>query len=146
MKIQIVKRIVYAVLIVVWMIVVFEFSGQNGDTSQGTSDVIIDKIIEINSNLESKRDTISFCVRKLAHFSIYLIGGVLVFSFFDTFSLPKKYVFIFALIFGAVYAGSDEFHQSFVSGRSAQVRDVCIDTCGVITGEFIQYFIKKHKK
>ena len=67
MKIQIIKRIVYAVLIILWMITIFEFSNQNGDTSQGTSDVITDKIIEINNDLENKRDQVSFCVRKLAH-------------------------------------------------------------------------------
>ena len=52
----------------------------------------------------------------------------------------------FALMFGVVYAILDEFHQSFISGRSAQIRDVCIDTCGVITGEIISCFVKKHKK
>ena len=146
MKIQIIKRIVYAVLIILWMITIFEFSNQNGDTSQGTSDVITDKIIEINNDLENKRDQASFCVRKLAHFSIYLIGGILAFGFFDTYSLQKKYVIAFALMFGIVYASLDEFHQSFISGRSAQIRDVCIDTCGVITGEIISCFVKKHKK
>lgn len=146
MKIQIIKRIVYAVLIILWMITIFEFSNQNGDTSQGTSDVITDKIIEINNNLENKRDQVSFCVRKLAHFSIYLIGGILAFGFFDTYFLQKKYVITFALMFGIVYASLDEFHQSFISGRSAQIRDVCIDTCGVITGEIISCFVKKHKK
>lgn len=146
MKIQIIKRIVYAVLIILWMITIFEFSNQNGDTSQGTSDVITDKIIEINNDLENKRDQVSFCVRKLAHFSIYLIGEILAFGFFDTYSLQKKYVIAFALMFGIVYAILDEFHQSFISGRSAQIRDVCIDTCGVITGEIISCFVKKHKK
>ena len=146
MKIQIIKRIVYAVLIILWMITIFEFSNQNGDTSQGTSDVITDKIIEINNDLENKRDQVSFCVRKLAHFSIYLIGVILAFGFFDTYSLQKKYVIAFALMFGIVYASLDEFHQSFISGRSAQIRDVCIDTCGVITGEIISCFVKKHKK
>ena len=32
------------------------------------------------------------------------------------------------------YAASDELHQKFVDGRSAEIRDVCIDTCGVILG------------
>ena len=33
-----------------------------------------------------------------------------------------------------MYAASDELHQKFVDGRSAEIRDVCIDTCGVILG------------
>ena len=35
---------------------------------------------------------------------------------------------------GLIYAISDEIHQSFIPGRSAQVTDVLIDTSGVIFG------------
>lgn len=41
---------------------------------------------------------------------------------------------VFCIIFGMMYAASDELHQKFVDGRSAEIRDVCIDTCGVILG------------
>jgi VanZ family protein len=34
----------------------------------------------------------------------------------------------------AVYAGSDELHQLFVSSRQASVVDVMIDTCGASAG------------
>jgi len=30
----------------------------------------------------------------------------------------------------AVFAASDEFHQSFIPSRTASVKDVMIDTCG----------------
>ena len=33
---------------------------------------------------------------------------------------------------GLVYAISDEFHQTFIPGRSGELRDVLIDTTGVI--------------
>ena len=39
-----------------------------------------------------------------------------------------------AWIFTTAYAASDEFHQLFVTGRSAQVRDVLIDSCGALCG------------
>ncbi len=38
------------------------------------------------------------------------------------------------------YAATDEFHQLFVSGRSGQLRDVCIDAAGAVIGICI-YFL-----
>jgi VanZ family protein len=38
------------------------------------------------------------------------------------------------LLIATAYAASDELHQSFVSGRSAQATDVLIDTSGALVG------------
>ncbi|MEF2639337.1 MAG: VanZ family protein, partial [Lachnospiraceae bacterium] len=46
--------------------------------------------------------------------------------------LRTRILIPFAL--GVLYAASDEFHQLFVPGRSGQVRDVCIDSSGVMIG------------
>lgn len=45
------KRILFAVLVIVWMIIIFCFSNENGDTSQGTSDIITNVIINVNQGL-----------------------------------------------------------------------------------------------
>jgi VanZ family protein len=39
-----------------------------------------------------------------------------------------------ALVLGALYAVSDEFHQTFVRGREGRPRDVLIDAVGLIIG------------
>ena len=39
-----------------------------------------------------------------------------------------------AWLIGTAYAVTDEFHQAFVPGRSCELRDVVIDSCGVLTG------------
>jgi VanZ family protein len=39
-----------------------------------------------------------------------------------------------ALAFGALYALSDEIHQSFVPGRYASPLDVLVDSAGVAVG------------
>lgn len=41
---------------------------------------------------------------------------------------------MYTTILGILYATSDEIHQLFSGGRSAQLSDVCLDTLGVITG------------
>jgi hypothetical protein len=38
------------------------------------------------------------------------------------------------MLFGSLYGASDEFHQSFVPGRSPDLRDWLADTAGVILG------------
>lgn len=140
------KRIIFAILVITWMMTVFCFSNENGETSQGTSDIITNAIININDNLEKNRETVSFCVRKLAHFSIYFIGGILLFEFYDTFDVSIKKVFCMSALTGACYAAFDEFHQLFISGRSGQFRDVCIDSTGVIVALIIMIVIAKIKK
>nr|MCR4673483.1 VanZ family protein [Lachnospiraceae bacterium] len=41
----------------------------------------------------------------------------------------------------AIYAASDELHQTFVQGRSGQVSDVCLDSIGALVGVVIGLFI-----
>ena len=40
-------------------------------------------------------------------------------------------------LIGTVYAMTDEFHQMFVAGRSCELRDVMIDSAGVLCGVLI---------
>jgi len=39
-----------------------------------------------------------------------------------------------AFVIAVAYAGTDEWHQSYVPGRSASVSDVAVDACGVALG------------
>lgn len=143
------KRIFYAILVVIWMIVIFCFSSQNGEESQSTSDIITDKIVKVitqnseNYDSEKVKENVSFIVRKLAHFTVYFIGGILIFGFLSTFNIETKNIILLTIIFGALYAISDEVHQSFIAERSAQVRDVLIDSSGVITATIIRNIILK---
>lgn len=140
------KRILFAILVIAWMITIFCFSNENGETSQGTSDIITNAIVNIREELENYRETISFCVRKLAHFSIYFVGGILLFEFYNTFDVTNKKVFGMSALTGVCYATFDEVHQLFISGRSGQFRDVCIDSTGIIVALIIMMLIAKAKK
>ncbi len=73
-------------------------------------------------------------VRKLAHFSIYsLLGFCCCNACYSTFFQLKK-SFGFSLLAGSLYAVSDEIHQFFVPGRSCQLSDMVLDSCGVMFG------------
>lgn len=149
---EIIIKIMDIILVLIWMCVVFWFSSQVGDTSKSQSGNTIRKIITFfnknitTENLEIIVETLQPFVRKLAHFSIYTLGGMLIYNLINKYNLNKKVKIIYTIIIGALYAASDEIHQLFVPYRSGQVTDVLIDTCGVITGVILFIIIAKIKK
>lgn len=140
------KKRMYLFLIFIWMISVFAFSGQGGTESSGTSrkvtefivQLVSDKSIEENEELIANLDKI---IRKLAHYTIYTIGGILIYNYANTTDKSKKEKILYSIAFGAGYAITDELHQFFVPGRSARIFDVGIDTLGVITGVLLYLVI-----
>ena len=62
-------------------------------------------------------------------------------SFLSTYKIHLKYKFSISILVGLIYAITDEIHQSFIPGRTASIRDVCIDTCGVFLGIIIVLII-----
>lgn len=146
-----IQRIIFAILTLAIFVTIFIFSNQNGNLSGSTSRGFTKKIIEmlqIDRNLsESEKEELiensQFVIRKLAHFTIYTVAGINIFGFFNTFDMKMKNKIICALFTGAVYAMTDEFHQMFSGERTASIRDVCIDSCGVVFGIFIFLIINK---
>jgi VanZ family protein len=65
-------------------------------------------------------------LRKVAHLSEYAVLGALLQR---ALARPRL-----AILFGGLYAVSDEIHQHFVRGRHAAWYDVVIDTVGVTIG------------
>lgn len=147
------KKII--ILIVFWMIFVFMFSHQGSDKSSGTSGktigFIIDKLSITKNMSEIERqeliETLQPPVRKIAHFTIYTIGGILAFAYTNQYKISTKRKFVYSILFCFIYAITDEIHQIFIPGRSGEIRDVLIDTTGGILGTLITfYFIKIFKK
>lgn len=124
------------------MILIFNLSSQNAETSSETSGSVIESVAGIfypgfSDMSAAKQDEIigdfQFIARKAAHFSLYAVLGVL--SFLSVISYRNlKYRFRLLISAGIclLYAASDEFHQLFVAGRSGEVRDICIDFCGSV--------------
>lgn len=151
-----IKIIISAVLIIIWMIAVFAFSSQDGEKSSNTSNGTVEKIVSIVLNKtktsENKKQeiiyTINPLVRKIAHYLEYAIGGCLIINFVILLNVQKNKAIFRSIFFGVFYAITDELHQLFVPGRSAQVVDVFIDSCGIVTGVLVFFIIYelKHKK
>ena len=76
-----------------------------------------------------------FLLRKLAHFTEFAALGILLSWLCGM--LGKKGSLPFFL--GASAACIDETIQMFVPDRGPAIRDVCIDSCGVLTGMMLLY-------
>lgn len=147
---EIIRRVISFVLLIIWMIVVFLFSGESGQNSGNTSRNVTIKIVNIITKYQEFSEDeklelvekIHPVIRKLAHYTLYTIGGVLIINYIDKLKIKKNKETIYSIIFGIVYATSDEIHQYLVPNRSMQIKDICIDTLGVITGIIIFMSIK----
>ena len=84
--------------------------------------------------------SILFAVRKCAHLSEYAVLALLFWRALRGGSaIHAKMSMLFgAVLLGcAVFAASDEFHQSFVKSRTPSVRDVLLDIAGALLGLLI---------
>ena len=124
------KKIISWTLLISWMCFIFFMSHQPGNVSSNQSDLVL-KIfsfigIELNDYFG---EVATFIVRKTAHFSEYFILYLLSYNVFRYYVKDRKYS-IYLILFVALYAVSDEFHQAFIPGRGPAIRDVLIDTSG----------------
>lgn len=72
---------------------------------------------------------LDFAVRKLGHMGVFGILVLLVWSALsNTSSLRRPWAWALAL--AVLYAGTDELHQGFVTGRHPSIFDVAIDGTG----------------
>ncbi len=108
------------------MIIIWNFSAQNGEDSDGVSLALAAKLGLSNG-----------ITRKIAHFVIYSILGLSLANFFRSIR-PKKFpnfkALIFSLIIAAAYSAIDEYHQSLIPGRDGNPIDIIIDSLGAIAG------------
>lgn len=116
---------------------IFYFSAQDGTASHTSSDGVIALLRAMfGGSLPLAVEQMVFVVRKAAHVLIFMALGMSLFftvrAFCPQTAAGKQAAM--ALAFSVLYACTDEFHQSFVPGRTAQIADVGIDTMGACIG------------
>jgi VanZ family protein len=132
-------------------------SSNNGQISHEQSTQIVSIIEDTQSKVETKVDnkttnndsqgnkntakvrqaTISnldHIVRKNAHGFMYMVLAILVSSALFTYYKKGKSAIIYILFTCLFYAVTDEFHQSFIPGRTSLVSDILVDFTGALIG------------
>ena len=135
------KKQLSIILVLIWMIIIFIMSSFNAEDSANQSNFIVNIISNI-FNIENVK-LLSLIIRKLAHFTEYLILGTLVINMFTKNNAKKTY--LLSILLCIIYAISDEIHQIFVPGRACQLKDILIDSVGSITGIYLFKLLKKRK-
>ncbi len=135
------KRFFPWVLLFLTMLLIFLLSSQSTVETQQLSRSVSEKLLEIqqllfgnSANLINNAEEINWKLRKLAHFVLFLLLGILAsFVFAGRQPTSRKWI-LPAILICILYAVGDEFHQMFVLGRTASVQDVLLDSAGSITG------------
>jgi len=82
-------------------------------------------------------NAIQLGIRKLGHLTEYAILAMLLWRALRSgtrWQMKMSILFLVAALASAIFAASDEFHQSFVPSRTASPNDVMIDICGTLIG------------
>lgn len=153
--------------VILWMTVIFYLSGMNtmesNHQSKNTINKIMDAALQTTNSIgitnthptkQKKQNLIEQLnkpLRKCAHASVYFFLAILLLhaSQMSHFKFRKNYftIILLTLLICFFYAVTDEYHQTFVTGRTGQFSDVLIDTIGAFVGitfySAIRYLKKK---
>ena len=137
-------RIVTGILAVAWMCLIFSFSNQPATEASKVSGGLCHRLVErandtLHLDMTEKQqlamaEKIEYPVRKAAHMTEYFILAITVALPFYVYGLRGFPLLLVAGIICVGFACTDEYHQSFVGGRSPAIRDVCIDSVGAFFG------------
>lgn len=131
-------------LLTIWLppfflaLFIFIMSSFRATDSDQQSGIIVDLVTTLFPNLENTRSLVVI-IRKTAHFIEYAFLGFLTARGFN-FSKKSPWLSVLACGF---YAATDEFHQTFVPGRSGEINDVLLDTAGATFGAFIYFLLNR---
>lgn len=131
--------------VVILMILIFNFSAKNAVESDGSSLQISNVFINfletihggdnISDNLnEDFLLQVNHVIRKMAHALEYLALSFSIALHLFSCGVKRKKMFLLSVLFSAIYAATDEFHQLFVPGRCGRITDIMIDTAGATIG------------
>jgi VanZ family protein len=141
----------YWLPVLIWMALIFSASSDN-KSFQHSSRIIGPLLRWLFPHIsEHTVDWVVLVFRKCAHLTEYAVFGFLcwralrkpVKNDLRSWSWKEAGLAVFLV---ALYAGSDEFHQSFVPGRDASIRDVMIDTIGGIVGLLFLWAVGRWRK
>lgn len=134
-----------------WMGVIFLFTQLPMFTGKNTGIVVDEVVHSVHSQTSSQSDgteskvntsSLNLIIRKLAHVCVFGLLAVFIFQVIK----QKKHSYLLAWLFTVVYAVFDEYHQSFITGRVATIRDVGFDAVGATLAIFVVYQRSKNKK
>ncbi len=132
---------------IVMMCTIFMFSAQDADESSQLSYEVGVAVLSYANDTFDRGWSLNYIehlsevgqhyIRKTAHFTEYFLLAVTVAFPLYVYGIRGLSLVFFAGLFCVGFACLDEYHQSFVAGRSPQNMDVLIDSAGIFCGIII---------
>src|SRR5690242_14468062 len=123
----------YWLPLLIWMTLIF-IGSTDVLSAEHTSRFLVPFLHWLDPQISSAAiNSIQIVIRKLGHLTEYAILATLIWRALRSAENWKRstlILFAVSLIGCAVFAASDEFHQSFVPSRTSSVNDVMIDIFG----------------
>jgi VanZ family protein len=130
----------YWVPAIVWMALIF-IGSTDVLSAEHTSRFVVPFLRWIDPQISvATLDVIQFGIRKVGHLAEYAILSALLWHGLrrgTSWRMRMSILFMAVWFACAVFAASDEFHQSFVPSRTASPEDVLVDICGALIGLLI---------
>ena len=135
------QRVILLILIALNLCTIFYFSHQDSNTSTAVSNSISRQIEVRTTDYAHKNQgeknvlhaKVQRTLRQSAHIFLFFTLSIFTCCFLRTY-WKRWFVFAVNPILGFFFALSDEFHQTFVPGRSFGWDDIANDTLGVVLG------------
>ena len=118
---------------ILWMRVLFFFSGQNADESGSLSGFVTQLVLRVLTFLRMPPSDLEHVLRKLAHFFIFAVEGFLLRMGLSLIRTPGRR-FLLASFVCAPLAVFNELHELTSEGRSCSPVDMAIDFSGALAG------------
>ncbi|QQK80360.1 VanZ family protein [Salicibibacter cibi] len=142
------QKIVAWLLVIGWMGLIFYFSHQSGEASSSLSGGVTEVAYRWSQRLipfvTIDFETFHTLIRKAAHVAVYVVFGIFAVHALrvSTTAGRMRRIVLWAWLLCVCYAITDEVHQLFIPGRSAEVSDVVLDSIGAIVGISVYVIVR----
>lgn len=151
------KFYVFGIITILWMLLIYILSSQNGEQTAKLSLWISDFISRfVGDGTEAAAAQNHMEIRKLAHIGLFLGLGVISYLLVyygilsDKFSWRHRLSMLIALVFTSGYGYFDEWHKQFIEGRHFQLDEAALNIVSGCVGVLficgVQFLWQSYKR
>jgi len=133
---------------IVWMALIF-LGSTDMLSAEHTSRFLVPFLRWLDPQISfAMLNAIQFGIRKLAHLTEYAILAMLLWRALrggTRWQMRISILLLLAALTCAIFAATDEFHQSFVPSRTSSPVDAMIDICGAFLGLAVCWMFARRK-
>ena len=142
------KTLLLWILTAAWTYLMFSLSGQSAAESARLSGGLTEYILNLFASLNLPYAELEHILRKLAHFAMFGVEGMLVYLSMKSSRLIRPGML--SSVACVIIAVLNELCQLFFEGRSCELRDVVIDSAGSFLGiafvSLCHYLMKSRRR